>query len=120
MTMPTPEWNGVEVRYRATHLDGSPVTGRLIITASEPRFTDDTGELAVAIFGAPIVIPIVAGTATFTLPATDDPDIEPNGFTYVIAEELDRGHRTTITNQPVLLEHVPTGIDLNRRFGLGA
>lgn len=119
MTMPTPEWNGVEVRWRGHYLDGTPVTGRLVVSASEPVFLDDTGELAVAIFGTPIVIPIVGGAATFTLPATDDPDIVPNGFTYTVTEELDRGHRFTTTT-PVLLEHLATGIDLNRRFGLGA
>lgn len=115
--MPSPDWDGVELRWSGHYLDGSPVTGRLVVTATEPRFLDDAegAELATAVYAVPIVVPIVDGYASITVPATDDPDITPNGFEYTITEELDRGQGGSIT-VPVLLAHAATGIDLNRRF----
>lgn len=115
MSLPSPDWDGVEVRWRGHYLDGAPAAGRLVVTTTTPRFLDDDPVLATAVFSVPMLVPITGGAATFTLPATDDPDITPNGFTYTITEELTRGVGASV-ELPVLLEHAATGIDLNRRI----
>lgn len=120
MSMPTEDWNGVELRWNGVLLDGSPAQGKLIITADAPRWLDDNGDNddAVAIFSIPIEVPIVDGYAARVVPATDDPDITPNGFTYTIREDLKRGAGKTITITAPL-SAADTGIDLTRIIPTG-
>lgn len=120
MTMPTTDWNGVELRWHGTMLDGSPAQGSLVITSDTPRWLDDNGtqDDAVAIFSVPIEVPIVNGYASRVVPATDDPDITPTGGTYTIREVLKRGAGKSITIE-VPLSAAGSGIDLTRAIPTG-
>lgn len=111
--MPSPDWNGVLLRWKGRLLDGSPAAGRLVITSDAARFLDDDEVQSESIISVPLVVPIVNGYAEIEVPATDDPDIIPNGFTYTIVEELTKGQgRTLVTDAP--LAKAVDGIDLNR------
>lgn len=117
MTGPSPDWNGVQLRWKGRFIDGTPATGRLVITSDAARFLDDDDVQSESVITVPIIVPIVDGYAAIDVPATDDPDITPNGFTYTIVEELDRGQgRTIVTDAP--LAKAFDGIDLNRQISV--
>lgn len=116
-TMPSQDWNGVPLRWKGRLLDGSPATGRLVITSDAARFLDDDAVQSESIITVPLIVPIVDGYAEIVVPATDDPDITPNGFTYTVVEELAKGQGRTITTDAPLAEAVE-GIDLNRRIDI--
>lgn len=100
-------WNGVAVRWSGNLLDGKPATGTLTFTAVAERFRDAT----MLILRTPITVSIVAGAASVVLPATDDPDITPNGFTYLVSERV-TGASATDYYIEVPLAKAGTGIDL--------
>lgn len=117
MSLPTPDWDGVELRWRGVMIDGTAAEGRLVVTADVSRFLDDDSVQATSIFSVPIFIPIVDGYASLVVPATDDNDVTPKMFTYTIREELTRGIGTTYTTDAPLSKQAD-GIDLNRIVSL--
>lgn len=111
---PTPNWNGVTVRWRGMMIDGEPAQGTIVITATVNRFLDDDAALPSWIFNGPIEVDInVNGYAEIILPATDDPDIYPRNFTYQIFERLEGATGSTYyINVP--LSAAASGIELSR------
>ena len=109
--MPLPaNYDTVPVRGKYVYLDGSPASGQVKFTGKIAAISDayDT-----------IILPntIVAsldssGAFTVNLPATDDPDILPNGWTYTVSETLTGGGgRTYEIDVPISAK--TAGIDLS-------
>lgn len=111
--MPSPDWNGVEVRWRGHLIDGTPAAGHIEFAAAASRFLDDDPAAPLLVLGSPIKATIADGVATVTLPATDDPDITPSGFTYRVTERLSNASGATYSIE-VPLSEAATGIELAR------
>jgi hypothetical protein len=88
---PSEDWNKVPVKWHGVYLDGTVPTGELEFSVTWDRAIDDDAVDPVVIIGKPITAPIVAGECTVQLPASDDPDIDRNDFTYHVKENLDDG-----------------------------
>lgn len=85
MPTPSPDWTMVTVHGVYTRLDGSPGKGRVIFTPRPLRFAS-IGQLT-NIVGRAFVAPLnSSGAFTIQLPATDDPDIIPEEFSYNVRE----------------------------------
>lgn len=111
--MPLPaNFNTVPVHGHYVGLDGTPLIGSVTFTATPPAMIDPT-ELLVVI-NVPLVIELDNnGEFTADLPATDDPDIDPTGFTYHVVEKFTNkgvGREYDIT---LPLSALPLGIDLS-------
>lgn len=89
MPAPTPNWNLVPVRGKFIGFDGLPVTGRVLFTPRASR-TVDAEELTTLI-GRMFTATLVNGYFEIYLPAGDDPDLMPTGFTYQVKEEFSGG-----------------------------
>lgn len=109
--MPLPSnYDRVPVRGKYVYLDGTPASGQIKFTGKVPAVSDafDT-----------IILPntIVAtldssGAFTVSLPATNDPDVLPNGWTYTVQETFaGGGGRTYEIDVPLSAQ--ATGIDLS-------
>lgn len=84
----------VPIRWTGVMLDGTPASGFLVITCAATRLTDAGAHTAV--LPSPLVIPVANGTAAaFSLIATDEPDINPSGFTYSVREVMADGSGQT-------------------------
>ncbi|MGI5292782.1 hypothetical protein ACQEVF_57055 [Nonomuraea polychroma] len=75
---------------RGTYLDfaGRPATGQVVFTSPTPLLA--TAEPAL-LLPTPVIAPLVNGTFDITLPASDDPDVVPNGWTYLVTEQFTNG-----------------------------
>lgn len=111
--MPLPaDWNLVQVRWSGYLLDGTTPTGTIEVTPAVTRFVDaGEGTDADLILGRTLTFPISGGKATFSLPATDDPHVSPQSFTYLITENIDGGGGSSYSIE-VPLAQAATGIDL--------
>lgn len=106
--MPLPvDYDTVEVRGKYTYLDGTPVSGKIRFTGKVVAISDATDTI---ILPASITASLVAGQFSVNLPATDDPDIQPNGWTYTVTEEFSGGRVYEID---VPLSAKATGIELS-------
>ncbi|MER5759564.1 hypothetical protein [Streptomyces sp. NPDC002082] len=73
------------VRARFLAPDGTPLSGALVFRAPATL----TFPQADVILGGPVSTPLDAqGSIEVTLPATDAPDMEPNGWAYIVTEQL--------------------------------
>lgn len=79
------EFNGCEIKGHFVGLDGVPIVGSITFTAMTARLIAATSQT--------IIIPRALqvdldpdGFMDILVPATDDPDIIPNGFTYQVQE----------------------------------
>jgi hypothetical protein len=114
MTTPTPDWQGVTVRWRGKYLDGTPAAGTIDVAVPVNRFLDDDPSTPVTILGRSLAFTIDnQGEAEFTLPATDDPDITPRDFTYTVTERV-QGMPVLTYALEAPLSAMPAGIELNR------
>lgn len=94
------EFNTVALSGQYVNLDGSPVAGYLTFTPSPTILRAAASKDLIV----PVVINVpLDGTGHFSvnLPATDDPDINPDGWTYQVLEGF--GNRRTYSVQ-ILLE----------------
>lgn len=84
--MPLPE-NLSTVTVTATYeeADGSLASGGSVTFDPGPVITARAGKV---IFGRPATAPVVAGQIEITLPATDNEDLNPTGFTYTVTENV--------------------------------
>lgn len=89
--MPFPgDWDLVEVRGEYIGTDGLPMSGRVIYTPAVKRVIDST--VTVILIGKPRVATLDnQGKFVIEMPATDDPDINPSGFTYQVKEDFTGG-----------------------------
>lgn len=83
--MPLPvAFDLVQVRGHYVDLTGAAVVGRLEFTPSIVSMTLEGPKIVV--IGRTIGVELVNGQCSVNLPATDDPDVRPKGFTYRVSE----------------------------------
>lgn len=79
--------------------NGAPLTGRVIFTPSANRIVSEGNAIVVV---RPITAHLVNGSINVSLPATNDPDISPLGFTYKVEEKFnDKSGQTYHIAAPV-------------------
>lgn len=109
--MPLPsDWDTVEIHGRYVDVNGNPAIGTITFTA-QTRLRSDATETAVL----PSTISISLddeGAFTYNLPVTDDPDIAPSGWAWLVTEKF--GPDTAPTYRRNFLMLAPAGdpIDL--------
>lgn len=87
--MPLPvDYNTVNVTGRYTYLDGTPAVGSVRFTGKTVAISDATDTV---ILPSTVVATLVDGAFSIQLPATDDPDVVPNGWTYEVEERFTNG-----------------------------
>lgn len=107
MALPV-EYDQVTVYGRYTYLNGTPVAGELLFTG---KIFATAADSSTTIVPAPISVRLDPdGQFSIDLPATDDPDILPNGWTYTVTERFPAGRQFDI-EVPVAAKD--TGIDLS-------
>lgn len=111
MPAPTPNWNLVTVRWRVVRLDGTNPTGTLELRPVPSRFKDLGVNPPIDILTSALTGDIVDGAATVQVPASDDPDVFPNDFTYRVTEKVNGFPDNTYFIE-VPLASAGTGIDL--------
>lgn len=83
-------WNLVDLTGHYVGFDGSAVVGFVIFTPTPERMVD-AGALT-TIIGRPMHVQLDAtGSFKVAIPATDDPDITPIDFTYMVTEDFEGG-----------------------------
>src|SRR4051812_11209583 len=89
-------FQGCRVSAQYLNLAGAPMAGSVTFTASPAALLDAVAELIIvpSVFTATLD---VNGAFSLVLPATDDPDINPNNFTYAVSENFAGGRRYNIT-----------------------
>lgn len=105
-TGPTGDWNQVTLRWAGVTLDGQPVAGSLSLTYSSPNpLLDEDATFPVSIYPVELKKTLTTATiqvldengqsvnrtvgyAEWTVPASDDPDIQGFGGTYTLTENL--------------------------------
>ncbi|CAM5330942.1 polysaccharide deacetylase family protein [Streptomyces aurantiogriseus] len=88
MALPA-NYSTVTVFGRYIDFTGAPMQGTVTFTPSQKYVTDPTAD--VLIFSAPLVTTLDAdGAFSIEVPATDDPDITPQGFTWQVVESFNR------------------------------
>jgi hypothetical protein len=74
--------------------EGNPIAGQVIFSMAEV-LRDGTDDQLIA--PSVVVAPLVNGSFTVTLPATNDPDVVPNPFVYTVVESFPNGRTYTIS-----------------------
>lgn len=103
---PTPAWNGITLKWAGVTLDGQPITGKLKLTYNLPTpLLDTSGSIPISVYptelskdlttaivqypdDAGVMQDHTIGYASWVVPATDDTDIQGNGGTYTLTENL--------------------------------
>lgn len=97
MALPV-DYNTVTITGRYVYLSGEPVTGTIKFTGKVVAMSVGTNTIIVP---TEILAELdVNGEFSVALPATDDPDIDPNGWTYTVVEQFPAG-RTYEIDVPV-------------------
>lgn len=104
------DYDTVPVRGKYVYLNGAPAAGFIQFTGKIVAISDVTNTI---IMPATITATLDAnGQFQVNLPATNDPNIQPNGFTYTVTEQLSGGGGR-VYDIDVPLEAAPDGIDLS-------
>lgn len=109
--MPLPlNYDTVPVRGKFVYLDGSPASGQIKFAGKIAAVSDAADTIILP--NTIIAVLDTSGTFAVNLPATDDPDIQPNGWTYTVSETLaGGGGRTYDIEVPISAK--AAGIDLS-------
>lgn len=108
MTLPV-DYDTVAVRGGFVYLDGTPVPGYVTFTGKPITYSMGTHTF---VLPTTIKVPLVNGLLAVNLPATDDPHMTPNGWTYFVEETFDKGGgRTYDIDVPLAAKEA--GIDLD-------
>jgi len=73
---------------------GTAISGQIVFTLGDVL---RSGIDNVMVAPSTVVVPLVAGAFSVTLPATNDPDIIPNPYTYTVVESFTGGRTYTIS-----------------------
>jgi hypothetical protein len=99
MPFPT-NWTKVTVTGKYIDLDGNPLTGTVSFVPANVPALVDAGLLTV-IFPKTLQATLDSnGAFSIQLPATNDPDIAPTGFTYTVNETFGNYYRTYSISVP--------------------
>lgn len=112
MALPA-DYQTCRVTGRYVDLLGVPASGSVTFSATPLRITSPATETIV--LPAPVTVPLdPGGEIDVTLPATDDPDITPQGFTYQVTERLATSvpGGQMVTQRPYSIE-APVGGDID-------
>jgi hypothetical protein len=104
------DWNLVELTGTYLGSNGEPITGMVTFTVSPERLVDSAA--LQTIIRRPLELTL-GGTGSFTvlLPATDDPDITPEDFTYHVLETFEGGGGGEYDIELSLL-YLESGVDI--------
>jgi hypothetical protein len=93
MALPT---NLSTVTITGSYVDysGDAITGQITFTLGDVL---RSGIDNVMVVPSTVVVPLVNGSFTATLPATNDPDVIPNPYTYTVVESFVGGRTYTIS-----------------------
>lgn len=109
--MPLPvDYNTVPVFCKYAYLDGTVPTGTVKFKGKGVAVSDAHNTV---IMPTEITVDLVDGEFTVNLPATDDPDIQPNGWTYTVTEQFNKGGERPAFEIDVPIASLPGGIDLS-------
>ena len=88
--------NLTTVTITGTYVDyeGNAIAGQMRFSTAEV-LRNGTDDQMVA--PSTVVVPLVNGSFSVTLPATNDPDVVPNPFTYSVEESFSNGRSYTIS-----------------------
>lgn len=109
MSLPI-DYDTVTVKGRYVYLDGSPASGQIKFTGKV--VTTSTATDTIIVPNTIVATLDAAGQFSVQVPATDDPDVQPNGWTYQVQETLTGGGGRTY-NIEVPISAQLTGIDLS-------
>ena len=73
---------------------GTAIAGQIVFTLGDVL---RSGVDNVMVAPSTVVVPLVAGAFSVTLPATNDPDVVPNPYTYTVEESFVGGRTYTIS-----------------------
>ena len=89
------EFQGARITGAFLDLLGNPIVGEVRLTPTAVALI--AGGSKKIIVGATITVPLdVNGACDFIVPATDDPDINPTGWTYSVVENFPGGRSYSI------------------------
>jgi len=93
MALPT---NLTTITITGSYVDysGTAISGQVTFTLGDVL---RSGIDNVMVAPSTVVVPLVAGSFSVTLPATNDPDIIPNPYTYTVVESFVGGRTYTIS-----------------------
>ncbi|HEU5451878.1 MAG TPA: right-handed parallel beta-helix repeat-containing protein [Terriglobales bacterium] len=97
-------WDLVNITGTYIGRNGVPCTGS--VTLSSPQLVLRSGTIVPA---ADIVFDLVNGTFSGQIPATDDPNANPSGWTYTVTENVPGGRQ----GYQIVAPHTSPGIDLS-------
>lgn len=101
------DWDLVPVRGRYIGTDGTPLEGRVIFTPKVGRLVSPA--TLTTLIGRGKAITLENGAFETFLPASNDPDVVPNGFTYSVKEDFPGGSTYDIS---IPLSAVGIGVEL--------
>ena len=107
MPGPTPNFDVVSVHGKYVGADGTMPSGSVVFEIDPTRLVDAAALTTIVPF--PIRVELINGEFTADIPATDDPDIAPDGFTWRVTEDFFGGQIYHI-EVPVAL--AGTGLDI--------
>ena len=88
-------WGGATITGTYVGLDGTPFVGTVTFTPAPPSILD-ASTMTVIIPATLTATLDVNGHFSITVPATDDPDINPTGWTYQVSENFVGGRKYSI------------------------
>jgi hypothetical protein len=89
------EWQGATLTGRFIDVLGNPIVGSVIFVPEVAAVLARTAKRTVISVSREVVLD-VNGAFSITVPATDDPDVNPSGFTYKVTENFPNGRTYSI------------------------
>lgn len=89
-----PNINTVSITGNYVDYEGNPIQGQIRFTLGEVLRSGIDDQMVAP---SSVVVPLSAGAFTVTLPATNDPDVVPNPYTYTVEESFPGGRNYTIS-----------------------
>jgi len=86
--------NTVTINGNYVDYEGNPIQGQIRFTLGDVLRSGIDDQMVAP---SSIVVALSAGAFTVTLPATNDPDVVPNPFTYTVEESFPGGRTYTIS-----------------------
>ena len=89
-----PSMTTVTITGNYVDFEGNPIEGQIRFSIAEV-LRNGTDDQMVA--PSSVVVPLVSGSFSVTIPATNDPDVVPNPFIYTVEESFSGGRSYTIS-----------------------
>lgn len=86
--------NTVSITGNYVDYEGNPIQGQIRFTLGEVLRSGIDDQMVAP---SSVVVPLASGAFTVTLPATNDPDVVPNPYTYTVEESFPGGRTFTIS-----------------------